>query len=239
MAGQPISLEAKRDAARRRKRRNIWITIAAAAALLGLAAVAFFSPVLACKSVTVTGTDRLDQAEVRKSVSEEYQGTPLPRLTAKSVGEFVAEAYPLAASVRVDKQWPHGLRVRVVERQPIAALRAKSGFDLVDGTGFTVDTVAKAPKGLPVLDVNVRSAGVKAVTAALIATSSLTEDLQKDLKTVSAKSATSVELTMKSGTRIRWGSAEESDLKAKVAGELLKQKPEYIDVSVPKAPTTK
>jgi len=67
---------------------------------------------------------------------------------------------------------------------------------------------------------------------------SLPVGLKNRVRNVVATSRDNVELALKSGSRVRWGSAEELEFKAQVLEALLSRRAEMYDVSAPGLPTT-
>nr|WP_244954223.1 FtsQ-type POTRA domain-containing protein [Spelaeicoccus albus] len=194
---------------------------------------------MAVDRVTVTGTSIISSGSVRKTVDEQVSGIPLPRVSDHDVAQAVLDKYPVAKSVDVGKSLPRTVTVTVTERQPVAATGSPGDYKLIDGDGVTVTTASTPPKGIPVLDIDVSTAGAGAIRAALSAMDALPEHIAKKVESVSATSSSGVEFTLRSGLKIRWGDGHNGKLKAKVLGMLMKTDARYINVSVPKEPTTK
>lgn len=228
-------------AARRRRRRRMivgWLALLVVLAL-ALGAVAYLTPLLAVDRVNVKGTKIIDAASVRKLVAGEVKGVPLPRVSDHDVSQAVLDKYPVAKDVDVGKSLPRSVTVTITERKPVAATGSPGDYKLIDGDGVTVTTASTPPKKLPVLDIDVSTAGAGAVRAALSAIDALPEHIANQVESVSATSSSSVEFTLRSGLKIRWGDGHNGKLKAKVLGMLMKTDATYINVSVPKEPTTK
>ncbi|HEX5533684.1 MAG TPA: FtsQ-type POTRA domain-containing protein [Actinomycetales bacterium] len=225
----------------RAQRRVAWRKVAlGAVAVLVLGALAWVllgSPWLAVKTIEVSGTSRLP-AETVREMAADANGVPLARLDTKSIGRDISEL-PVVASVDLEREWPSTLRITVRERAPIAAVPAKGGFDLVDADGVVIDNVTKAPKGLPVVDVDVKKAGAHTVREAEKVLRSLPADLRKQVTKVSAGSQDSVTLTLSAGRTVLWGSADDADRKAEVLTVLLSTKAKVYDISAPDMPVTR
>jgi cell division protein FtsQ len=67
---------------------------------------------------------------------------------------------------------------------------------------------------------------------------SLPADLRGKIVGVSASTRDDVELVLKSGSKVRWGSSEQGALKAQVLSALLQRRAGFYDVSAPELPTT-
>jgi cell division protein FtsQ len=72
----------------------------------------------------------------------------------------------------------------------------------------------------------------------MTALASLPPDLARKVVSVSATTRDDIELTLRSGDRVRWGSAEQPDVKAEVLRALMNRKADIYDVAAPELPTT-
>ena len=73
----------------------------------------------------------------------------------------------------------------------------------------------------------------------LLFVSALPEDLAPRVDFVSVASVDRIELALRDGRTVVWGSAEDSERKAEVLAVLLQQDARVYDVSVPATPTTR
>ena len=64
------------------------------------------------------------------------------------------------------------------------------------------------------------------------------ENLAKKVARISANSIDSIEIDLKSGSTVKWGSADETEFKAAVLNALLSRRAQVYDVSAPELPTT-
>jgi cell division protein FtsQ len=67
---------------------------------------------------------------------------------------------------------------------------------------------------------------------------SLPPDLRDRVVSLSATTRDDVDLILRSGDEVRWGSADQAEMKAEVLRVLLKRKADMYDVSAPELPTT-
>jgi len=74
--------------------------------------------------------------------------------------------------------------------------------------------------------------------AALHVLAALTPQLRAQLAAVSAASPSAIRLELTDGRVVVWGSADQSDFKARVATALLGRPGKTIDVSAPEVATT-
>jgi cell division protein FtsQ len=163
----------------------------------------------------------------------------MQRLSTDEIRDRVA-AMPGIATVEVSRSWPNTVEITVTERTAIAFFDSGPGGDgvhLVDGGGVVFKTVPARPAGLPELKLPKVSADdpvTRAVTAVL---GVIPEQLLKQVTTATAKTPASVEFTLSSGKIVRWGTAEQTDRKAKVLAALLTQEGKVYDVAAPELPT--
>jgi cell division protein FtsQ len=231
---------AQRFAARVRRRRQKRAAVTGSAMALGLVLgwLLFGSTALAVQHIEVQGLDRVPEEAVRGAVQFEL-GHPMTMISPQAAARRVA-ALPLVSSVKVVRSWPSTLVVEVTEREPIAAVPvAASRFALTDRDGVVVETVARTPAGLPLLDVDVARAGAASLRAARQVYDDLPAALRPTVRRISAASPDAVGLVLSDGSTVNWGSAD--DGAGKVAALLAVHPrplshPAAIDVSAPDTP---
>ncbi|WP_153022137.1 cell division protein FtsQ/DivIB [Luteimicrobium xylanilyticum] len=236
---------AERAAMRRHRRwRRLAWTLLVLVLVGALAWLAFFSPVLATRAddVRVVGAGSLvDTSEVER-IAAEADGVPLPRLDTVSLRTRMLDVRGVK-DVAIVRDWPHGLTVRVTPREPVAAVPEQNRYALLDTDGVRVATVTKAPKGVPVVTVPVDGADHHALDAVLAVLGALPEKLSAQVTAVEAATQDTVELTLKGGARVVWGSAQDSALKVRVLEALRAAKQtrdaHVFDVSAPTLPVTR
>jgi cell division protein FtsQ len=209
----------------------VLLALAAAAAWVGYA-----SPFFAVRTVEVTGVRALTPQAVLDAARVEA-GKPLLRLDSDAVRARVA-ALPRVSSAEVRRQWPHGVRIAVTERQTVAVLRIGSRFQLVDRTGVPFETVARQPRGVPLI-VAGQPPPAASLRAAAGVIAALPPGISRRVTTVRPDSPDSVVLHLAGGITVMWGSAEDSGRKAVVLVALMKHRAKVYDVSAPDAPTTR
>lgn len=204
--------------------------------VLGLVAVAWFSPLLAVRSITVRGTDVLTRGQV-VSALDVPDGTRLLGLDTTAAAGRVTAALPRVATARVSRSLPSGLTVTVTERTAVAWVRENGAQHLVDRSGVDFATAAPPP-GLPELTDSPGGASSASGRAALEVLASLPATLRTQVLSVAATTPDAVTLTLTNERRLLWGSATDSRRKAAVALALLTQPAKTYDVSSPDLPTT-
>ncbi|WP_242448508.1 cell division protein FtsQ/DivIB [Cellulomonas sp. WB94] len=247
---------AARFAERARARRTIARrqVLGVGGGLVGLAAVGwllFVSPVLALDplDVTVTGAGTVVAVDQVAAVVAARASTPLPRLDTVGLRDAILEV-PGVREARVTRDWPHGIVVELVAREPVAAVpetapadptAPAAGFALLDMDGVQVGRVDAAPDGLPVVEVPV---GDKRTLAAVLSVlQALPADLLAEVGQVSAQTQDTVTMQLRDGARVEWGSAQQAPLKIAVLQALRKAPSsagaQVYDVSAPTLPVTK
>lgn len=220
------------------------LIVAGVVVVLGVAAwVIFFSQVMSlqAESVSVTGTEGIvDEAAVRAVVDREVD-MPLARLDTTALQHSI-EDVPGVRSARVLRSWPSGLRIAVEARTPVAVIPEDAGFALMDIDGVRVGRVDAPPENLPVVTIPADAADVQhTLVAALGVLGALPPEWLTQLQDVHATTPDTVQFTLRDGTTVTWGSAEEMPLKLKVLDVLRAQNLGYTsyDVSAPRAPVAK
>ncbi len=226
-----LELRARRDIRGRVFRALGWVLAAAVAA--GLVYLVAFSPVLAAKAVSVSGTRVLSKQDVLAAAGVAV-GTPLARVDTGAVAGRVA-GLPPVAQVTVVRGWPDTLQIAVTERKARLAIPASSGYLVADASGVVFDAVADAPSGL--VQVNAPATNRELLADIGTVFSTLSADTAAKVSRVEADTTDSIVLRLSDGSRVIWGSAEQSALKSQVLDDLLPLGGQVFDVSAPAFPT--
>jgi len=234
---------AERARARRTlARRQIYTIAGSVAAVLGLGWLLFVSPVLALDPdlVVVTGAGSVVAVDQVEKVVAARAGVPMPRLDTIAIRDEILDV-PGVREARVMRDWPHGVSVTIVAREPVAAVPDGARFALLDMDGIQVGRVDAAPKGLPVVDVPVGDK--RTLAAVLTVLEQLPDDLLADVRKVAAHTQDTVTMTLRDGVRVDWGSAARTPLKISVLSTILGSKAgkdvSVVDVSAPQLPVTR
>jgi cell division protein FtsQ len=233
-----LRAEVRRFTVRQRRRRAIWIGVAASFVLLVAGTFgAAYSPLFAIQHITVVGTHGLQAATVAAALKGEI-GTPLPSVDDSAVKAALVR-FPLVESYTLEARPPHELVVRIVERTPVGVVQGPAGYTLVDAAGVALSTTSTAPAGQPVITAK---GGVDsdAFASAGLVMRSLPSSIRSQVTAVSATSPDAVILSLgRTRTSVVWGSADDSAKKALALQSVMKARPpagvrEY-DVSAPDA----
>lgn len=215
----------------------------------------FFSPLLATEKITVRGASLLETTQVEQKL-EPLRGVPLTRIDEKKVRELIGQDNVIR-SVQVESRPPHELVVTLKERTAVAVVKQGDTYHTVDSDGVSLLESATQPDtSVPLVrfsgDDPKTSAEFRTISAAL---SAMPSELLAQVKEASATSTSSITLTLRDNTTVQWGTAEESELKAKVllslrqaiakraqeenSSEAQTQKVTVYDVSAPRVPVTR
>ena len=227
---EPITKVDFSDHAPRRRRLLRALGIVLALVLAGLVIwLVWFSSVLSVKAVRVIGVSGAQATSVLTSAAIPL-GEPVARIDADGAQAAVLRI-PWVASAEIRRGWPNEIVIAVSSRTPIA-IDAVSRRG-VDATGVVFDTA----EPLPPTTAKVTATGVGLVTAMSVL-ASLPPDLAGKVETLSASSRDDVDLGLRSGAKVHWGSADQAEYKARVLRALLKHKKDVYDVTAPELPTT-
>ncbi|THA74037.1 FtsQ-type POTRA domain-containing protein [Streptomyces sp. A0642] len=231
---------------RRMSRRTLLIVIAAAVLLLGSGAVwaLYGSSWLRAEQVRITGVDVLAPAEVEAAAAVPM-GAPLISVDTDAVAARLRQKLPRIDSVDVVRSWPHGIGLKVTERQPVLLMKKGAKFTEVDDEGVRFATVDKAPGRVPLLELapgqsasKRRFGGDRLVREAVRVAGDLPDAVARETRVVRVVSYDAVSLGLTGDRTVIWGSSEEGVVKAKVLTALMKASPKagHFDVSAPTAP---
>ena len=211
----------------------------------------FFSPLLATQKITVRGASLLETTQVEQKL-EPLRGVPLTRIDEKKVRELIGQDNVIR-SVQVESRPPHELVVTLKERTAVAVV--KQGDTYHDGVSL-LESATQPDTSVPLVrfsgDDPQTSAEFHTISTAL---SAMPSELLAQVKEAGATSTSSITLTLRDNTTVQWGTAEESELKAKVllslrqaiakraqeetSSEAQTQKVTVYDVSAPRVPVTR
>lgn len=213
-----------------------WVVAAAlAAALVGAGVwLVWFSSALALERVTVAGTGYLSADDVTRA-AELPSGEPLIRVDLGAT-ESRIEALAAVRSATVTRSWPHEIRIEVVERRAVAVVRIAGEVRGMDADGVIFRSYPRLPSDLPLILTGV-TADIEARRGAAVVASALPADLAAEVDHLEVASVDAISLQLRDGRTVVWGSAEQSELKARVLAGLLTRRARQYDVSVPGNPT--
>ncbi len=134
-------VEVARDVGRHRRRRlNVLLALVA---LVVWSLVGVRSSLVDVDRVQVDGSQRTPPEVIRDAVGI-APGDPMVGLDLGE-GSRAAAALPWLDEVRVQRMWPGTVRIVVTERRAVAAVRARSGWVLLDAEGRALAEVEDQP----------------------------------------------------------------------------------------------
>jgi cell division protein FtsQ len=191
--------------------------------------------------VTITGVSGPEARAIRSALRD--AGTNMTTLHVdEGALRDAVRAFPLVRDVRVSTDFPHGLRIRVVEHRPVAAVTIDGARVPVAGDG-TLLRGQPATASLPTLPVPAANAGGRltarqALTAVAIVAAA-PPGLRATVTSVD-QGVDSLKISLANGPTVDFGDATRPRAKwaaiAAVLGDQRSQGASYLDVRVPERP---
>ncbi|TQK70678.1 cell division protein FtsQ/DivIB [Nocardioides sp. SLBN-35] len=238
----PSPQDRMRRAFARRQRARRWLTwryVLAVVLLVGglcfgIYAI-YFSSWLRAEAVQVVGNAQLSEKQVL-ATADVPLGGPLASVDVHAI-EVRLKSLATVKSVDVSRTWPHDVRIEIVERTPVAVLDRGDRLTNLDASGVAFGRLAKAPDGLPRVKIGPGADGDALAEGAAVVVA-LDPAITELVDFVEVRSVDEIDLHLRDGRLVRWGSSDQAEDKAAVLLELLNRKAQVYDVSVPGAPTT-
>jgi cell division protein FtsQ len=209
------------------------------------------SSVFVLQSVAVRGGTESDRLAVRDAVARAAAGDSLLALSSSKIARAV-ETVPTVHIARVDRDFPHTLRIRITPERPVAVAIAKGRYrSLVASSGRVIRTFAPDekvptlpriwPRERPVAGEMMHTAPVQAVLDAL---SARPAGFRAKIANVQVEPERGIVLNLQGGLDIVLGPPLQLESKLKAAGWVLRRYPtrneraqlRYADVSAPNRP---
>jgi cell division protein FtsQ len=206
----------------------------------------FFSHWLRVDHVSVHGQDVLTAGQVRKAAGIRL-GTPMASVDEDAVRARLLRRLRRLDDVDVVRAWPHGIGLKVAERQPVLLVRKSGRYVEIDDEGVRFATVRKAPEDVPMLDLRAADSPTlryfgrdRLRREAVDVAAALPPGVARDTRVVEVRSYDAIRLRLTGDRTVVWGSGEQAKAKAKALRALLKAAPHatHFDVSVPTSPAS-
>jgi cell division protein FtsQ len=239
---EQANLRSRKRFARRQWRRRwlAWrlvVVLVLVVALLGTGVYAvWFSSWLDVEEVDVSGAQSVSADVVRERAGID-PGTPLARVDLARA-ESRIRSLAIVKDAAVSRQWPDTVRIDIEERVAIAVVEIGGRLRGMDADGVVFRDYKRAPTGLPRVQTDIGTKASALKEAALVI-SALPESLTLIVDYLQVETVDEISLFLKDGRQVVWGSADDSETKARVLADLLKTKAQVYDVSVPTQPTTR
>lgn len=214
--------------------RYIVAFVVVVALVVGGVYLVYFSETLSVQGVDVVGAETLSANDVLMAAAV-ATGGPLATVDLVAIERRVGSLAPVR-SVDVTREWPHDVRITIVERVAVAVVDRAGTFRAVDSDGVVFNSYRRAPAGLPVIETD-DAADVDALREAVAVVGALPPEVASMVDHLELVSVDEINLALDGEREVRWGSSEQSEQKGQVLLALLKQEAEVYDVSVPGQPT--
>ena len=230
----------------RRRRMMPWAIAACALVTLGAIAIGLsYTPLVAARTVSVTGERHLSEGKVLR-IARLGEGTNLIHVDL-AAAEARLERNPWVAEATVERGLPHTLRISVVERTPVAVTSRPNGalaFVATDGT-----MMGSAAEGSPLPAIVATDGELPAPTDVLgtgaSVSASMPVALQRRIDSVSVGPDGSVTVETLTHIIVTYGDGSQLEAKAQTLKAVLDWSEREgvalaaVDVTVPGAPTAR
>ena len=194
----------------------------------------WFSQVFAVKEVQVMGsggeTLSAEQIAQVQASADIKLNDPIATVDTDTAAQAIVNLAWVSA-VEVRRGWPNEVVVALDLRIPLARVKGGDTSQGVDAQGILFDY--SNLDGLPLI----QASGAPLV-ASVEVVAAMPANLAKKVVRIRANSIDSIELDLKSGSIVKWGSADEPEFKAAVLDALLSRRAQIYDVNAPELPTT-
>lgn len=203
----------------------------------GGAYVAYRTPVFGLQQLEVvaaSGDLTGDVSDSVKAAADIPPGTPLITVDLGSLRQRVM-GVPQIATASVVRHWPNSLVITVTQRRAAAVTMANGSLYLLDGTGFPYLKVTRAqvPPGLLTIALATPGQHDPSTLAALSVIGAVKAPILGSVTSISARSAYDVELQLRDGRSVIWGSPDDGARKMQILPAVLTRPGKIFDVSDP------
>jgi len=232
--GSEERFKQRRRARRLRLLRRVLVLLVLLALVAGAIWLVFFSSRLAVHAVSVRGTTVLTEDQVRRTAAVPLD-VPLALSDLDAVAARV-ETLPAVRAADVSRDWPDGIAIHVTERESVAVVEREGTWQGLDEEGVLFRSYPARPEGLPQVQVTA-STSVEALEEAAEVVVALPPDLLRRVEVIDVGSIDAISFRLTGGVRVTWGSADQSEDKARVLTVLLRERASAYDVTAPGRPT--
>ncbi|WP_406287410.1 cell division protein FtsQ/DivIB [Embleya sp. NBC_00896] len=199
--------------------------------------IVYHSPLLDARKVAIGGLTVLQRDQIA-AVAAVPVGEPLAGIDLDAIRARVA-AVPRVASVRVEREWPHTVRISVRERTTALVVPDAGRYAEIDKDGVRFGTVDAAPSGVPVVKADANTVSRETLRGVVQVVSALPPPVAQRVRDITARTRDDIVLTLDKGESVSWGGADASDRKALILTVLLQRPAKFYDVGAPDAPVTR
>lgn len=199
------------------------------------------SALVSVDRVTITGLSGPSAGDVRSALLSAAQTMTTLDVKMSALRTAVAP-FPVVKNLSVSTQFPHGMRIRVIEQVPVGAVTAGGRKIAVAGDGTLLPSVGAV--GLPSIPVSVIPVGTRltdgAARGAVAVLAAAPGWLRRRVTQVSSTAAHGLVAALRNGPAIYFGAPSELQAKwtavAVVLADPSSQGAVYIDVTLPSRP---
>jgi cell division protein FtsQ len=199
------------------------------------------SSLVAVRKVTITGVYGPQAGQIRSALTLAARNMTTLDVRIGQLRTAVGQ-YPVVKDVRASTQFPHGMRIRVLEQLPVAALVAGGHGVAVAGDGTLLHDVGTG--SLPAIGVGLLPGGSQVTDgttlAALALLAATPSRMLKRIAQVTDAAPHGLAAQLRSGPSIYFGDRSDLDAKWTAATEVLADPTSagasYIDVTDPSRP---
>jgi cell division protein FtsQ len=191
--------------------------------------------------VTVAGASGPDASQIRSALIIAARAMTTLDVNMADLRTAV-EPYPVVKSLQVSTQFPHGMRIRVIEQVPVGVISAGGARTAVAGDGTVLRDVI-AGSSLPTIAQDVAPGGTRVTGAALNEVRLLSAapyGLLAKVSQVSSDGANGLVAQLRNGPKIYFGDTSQLALKWTAASAVLAEPHSvgaaYVDVTDPGRP---
>jgi cell division protein FtsQ len=200
------------------------------------------SPLVSVDKVTITGENGPDAAAIRTALLASARSMTTLDVQTNRLYAAVS-AYPVVQALRVTTQFPHGMRIRVIEQLPVAAIVVGGRRIAVAPDGAILHDLTAA-SSLPTIDLSVPPGGPRLTQRqaleSLAAARTAPHLLRSRIETISVLSGRGLVARFRSGPAVYLGDGSELRAKWSSAAAVLADPgsagASYIDVTDPRRP---
>lgn len=210
--------------------------IAGLAVLLAIvAAVVYFTPLMALKNVEVEGNAHVSEDDV-VSASGVEMGVPLAQVKPRDAASGVV-SLPWVRTATASRQWPSTLKLEIVENRAVAYFNGSDGSHLIDPEGreFAVDTPPEEAvelTGEAATDEAVRKGAVGIAAE-------LSEPGLKAVESIEARGRYNYVLNLREEKTVVWGASEDNRNKSLALDTVLQREGGEFNVVNPQQITVR
>jgi len=225
-------------------RRALAIALAAGAIL----ALGYFlwlrdSSLVAVEWVEITGLTTKDAPRIRAALTAAAEDMTTLHVREDRL-EFAVSGYPVVASVRASADFPHRLRIRVIEDRPVAKLVVDGSASVAVAADGTVLRGLRLDRSLPILRTDAPPRGERVTEAraarAVRAVATASGPLRRRIERLGEERSRGLVAKLRRGPEVVLGSGARLEAKwaaaARVLADPAARGASYVDVRLPDRP---